>query len=187
MRFKEIERKRMKRFMRLPWEQGSVLPELRRGAQLVYDAPPMAAKRKAVDLKALRALARIGATDVQIGHCLKVSTDTLARRFRAEIDQARSEGGVWALQRAHEKADRGCWPAIECLLIHLCGWSKAHAEQQVINIVQQNVSPQPPIDLASMKQRVIQAEEFVEKFLEQEHRHEPQLLPGQTAPRRQLP
>jgi hypothetical protein len=142
---------------------------------------------KKVNLKALRELARIGASDKQLCHVFRLSQDTLARRFRAEIDSARAEGGVWALQRAHEKADRGCWPAIECLLAHLCGWTRAHAEQQVINIVQQNVSPQPPIDLASMRQRVIQAEEFVEKFLEQEHRHEPQLLPGQTAPRRQLP
>ena len=141
---------------------------------------------KKVNLKALRQLARIGASDKQLCHFFHLSQDTLAKRFRAEVDAARAEGGLWALQRAHERAERGCWPAIECLLIHLCGWSKAHADQ-VINIVQQTVCPQPPIDLASMRQRVIQAEEFVEKFLEQEHRHEPQLLPGQTAPRRQLP
>jgi hypothetical protein len=121
----------------------------------------MAAKRKAVDLKALRELARIGATDVQIGHCLKVSTDTLARRFRAEIDAARAEGGVWALQRAHEKADRGCWPAIECLLAHLCGWTRAHAEQ-VINIVQNNVAP-AQFSASEFRQRY----ELAQRFLEQ--------------------
>jgi hypothetical protein len=142
----------------------------------------MAGKPKPVDLKAMRQLARIGATDVQIGHCLGLSVDTLSRRFRAEIDTARAEGGVWALQRCHERAARGSWPAIECLLTHLCGWGKAHADQvsQVINVIQQNTAGPQLLDAATIKARMIQAHEYATKFLAEhngEH-HGQERLPG---------
>jgi hypothetical protein len=118
---------------------------------------------KKVDTEALAELARYGASDKQLCHVFRISQDTLARRFRALIDRARSDGAVWVLRRIHDRAARGCWPALEMLAVHLVGWTKAHAEQ-TINVTQINSPAVPQLTMEEFKRQTLEAEQMAQQY-----------------------
>lgn len=67
----------------------------------------MARPKKDIDPKQVEALASILCTDEEIADVLKCSSDTLTRRFRAELDQGRNMGRASLRRQQWEQAKHG--------------------------------------------------------------------------------
>jgi hypothetical protein len=98
----------------------------------------MGRPRKIVDEAKLRHLAMIGCSFEQMARHLQCSSDTLERRYRAQIEQARGDGEVQILARTFQAALAGNTRALELSLVNRCGW--ALRPEMVINVNQNSVS-----------------------------------------------
>lgn len=93
---------------------------------------------KPVDVYKLQALALIGVPVNRMAVLLGISADTLDRRFRAEIDAARSEGERQLLQTAFKFALEGNTRIMELCLINRCGW--ANRPEVMLNVTQNTLA-----------------------------------------------
>ena len=85
----------------------------------------------------LRHLALIGASYAQMARNLGCSADTLERRYRPLIEEARGDGEVRILARTFQAALAGNMRALELSLVNRCGW--ALRPEMVINVNQNTV------------------------------------------------
>lgn len=97
----------------------------------------MGRPHKAVDETKLRHLAMIGCSYAQIARNLQCSSDTLERRYRKVIEEARGDGEVRILARTFQAALAGNMRALELSLVNRCGW--ALRPEMVINVNQNTV------------------------------------------------
>jgi hypothetical protein len=92
---------------------------------------------KKVDLDKLRHLAMIGCSYAQMAKYLQCSSDTLERRYREEIEQARGDGELRVLAKVFQAAMNGNMRALELSLVNRCGW--ALRPEMVINVNQNSI------------------------------------------------
>lgn len=69
-----------------------------------------------------------------MARALGVSLNTLKRRFRAVIEEARGDGETRILAKTFDKAMNGNMRALELSLINRCGWTLK--PETIINVTQ---------------------------------------------------
>jgi hypothetical protein len=79
----------------------------------------------------------IGASFEQMARNLGCSADTLERRYRKEIEEARGDGEVRILAKTFQAALAGNMRALELSLINRCHW--ASKPELVVNVNQNSI------------------------------------------------
>jgi hypothetical protein len=114
-------------------------------------------RRKAVDETKLRNLALIGCSNEKIAQVLGVSRDTLERRYRAQIEEARGDGETKVLAKIFQAAVvNGNMRALELSAINRCGW--ANKPELVVNVSQTNAHQ---VDAADVRARLVRMHESI--------------------------
>lgn len=93
---------------------------------------------KPVDPIRLHALALIGLPVNKIALLLGVSADTLERRFRPQIEAARTDGEQQLLQTAFKFALEGNTRIMELCLINRCQWT--NRPEVMVNVTQNTLA-----------------------------------------------
>jgi hypothetical protein len=122
---------------------------------------PTSGRRKHVDKAKLRTLALIGASTELMARTLCVSRDTLERRFRAQIDEARSNGDTQILGKIWQAAMRGSRWALELSAINRLGWS--NRPEVAVSVVQNAPGP-PPLTMSEFKRQVTEGQQMAEAY-----------------------
>lgn len=119
----------------------------------------MARPRKRLDLDRLRALATIGLNNVEIGEAMDVSHDTLSRRYRKLIAEARGNAKQKILAKAYQMAIAGNVRCLELCLINRAGW--ALRPETIVNV---NTIQAAPVQMPSreeLKARLAAVDRFL--------------------------
>jgi hypothetical protein len=109
------------------------MPKKRRGRPL-----------KEIDAAMVRQLSMLGCSIETIAQHFQCSRDTIENRFRAEIEEGKSEGEIRIRGKLFAAAMAGSLRAAEVCAVNLCHWSLNKPEVCVTNIVQNNQVPPTP-------------------------------------------
>jgi hypothetical protein len=123
----------------------------------------MARPKKEIDSERIANLALIGCTNKVIANYFGVSADTLERRYVKVLREARADAEMRILAKTFQSAMKGNIRALELSLINRCGW--ANKPELVVNVTQNAGSMAMPLTAQQMRERLISAREYTEKFL----------------------
>lgn len=114
---------------------------------------------KPVEIYKLQALALIGVPVNKMAVLLGISADTLDRRFRSVIEDARTEGERQILHTAFKLAMEGNIRMLELCLINRCGW--ANRPEVMVNVTQNTLTV--PNITAETKEKLAQLHQLIRR------------------------
>lgn len=114
---------------------------------------------KQLDLERLRTLAMIGTPVSKMAGLLGVSHDTLERRFREQIELARSDGESRILGKIFQLALGGNVRCLELCAINRCGW--ANRPEVMVNVTQNTLAV--PNITAETKEKLAQLHQLIRR------------------------